>query len=123
MNKTFAFAIALALLFTAWLRAERRELPLQMNLVTSFDFNSYPTCAAAGRSNCIQAIRFYDADSARLLAEVTVSDSMRGLQRIVGTATVRSIPHRAYAVTVYLDNSGRRQEGAPGPVSEFIDAR
>jgi len=123
MNKTFASAIVLALLLTVWLSAEKRELSLQMNLVTSFDFDSYPTCAAARRSNCIQAIRFYDADSAKLLAEVPVSYSMTGLQRIVGTATVRSIPHRAYAVTVYLDNNSRRQEGAPGPVSEFIDAR
>lgn len=123
MTKTFVFAVVLALLFTAWLRAEKRELPLKMNLVTSFDFGSYPACAAPERGNCIRAIRFYNADSAKLLAEVPVSETMTGWQRIVGTATVSSIPRRAYAVTVYVDHSGRGQEGPRGPVSEFIDAR
>ena len=78
MNKTLVFAIALALLLTGWLSAARREPRPEMHLVTSFDFGSYPACPAAGRGYCIQAIRLYDADSAKLLAEVPVSDTMTG---------------------------------------------
>ena len=123
MTKAFVFATAVALLFTAWLAAERSELPLKMNLVTNFNFDRYPACTAAQSGNCIRAIRFYDADSSKLLVEAPVNDTMRGWQRVAATTTVSSIPRRAYAVTVYLDSRGHSQEGPRGAVSEFTDAR
>lgn len=93
-----------------------------MNLVTSFDFSNYPACGLSPRSYCIRAIRFYDPDSKTRLAEVPVRADMTGQQPIVATARVHSIPLHAYAVTVYVDSSGRLREGLPGEVSKFDES-
>jgi hypothetical protein len=114
---TFAFAIMIAC--SVWLFAEKREAVSEMYLITSFDFARYPACQANGSSNCILAIRFYDADSNRRLAEVETNPSMRGPQRIIAKATAGPISHRAYAVTLYLDSRGTRREGSPGQTSEL----
>lgn len=47
---------------------------------------------------------------------------MTGQQPIVATARVHSIPRHAYAVTVYVDSSGRLGEGLPGEVSKFDES-
>lgn len=89
-----------------------------MYLVTSFDFGRYPSCDSAQNANCVLAIRFYDADSNRRLAEVGTT-ALRGRQRIVATAKSDTAPRRVYAVTVYRDNSRERQEGPRGQTSEW----
>ncbi len=122
MIRIWVFATMLVLGITVWLHAANRGLPVEAKFVTSFDFGQYPPCAA-GWSNCIQAIRFYDADSARLLAEVPVSGSTKGPQRIVATARLMFIPRHAYAVTVYRDEMGSRREGPRGQVSELSAGR
>ena len=122
MNKTFAFITVILFLLTAWMSAKTAKPRIEMNLVTSFDFASYPMCGASGHRNCIAAVRFYDADSSRLLADVAITRAITGRQWVVGSATVNSVPRRAYAVTVYLDASGRKQEGPRGPVSELTYA-
>ena len=123
MIRIWVFATMLVLGLTVWLNGAKRGLPVEAKFVTSFDFGQYRSCAGHGRSNCIQAIRFYDADSARLLAEVPVSESIQGSQRIVGTARLNFIPRHAYAVTVYRDELGRRREGPRGQISDFTSVR
>jgi hypothetical protein len=119
MKKTLLTVFAVMFLLRAWVGAERHAGTLAMNLVTSFDFSRYPACGPSRTSTCLQAIRFYDADSNARLAEVPARASMRGAQRIVATVRVNSIPRRAYTVTVYLDSSGILKEGPPGQVSTF----
>jgi hypothetical protein len=122
MKKTLIVAIAVIFLLHAWVSAERHAGILNMNLVTSFDFSHYPACGLSRRGYCIQAIRFYDPDSKTRLAEVAVNADMTGQQRIVAAVRVHSIPRHAYAVTVYVDNSGRLREGLPGEVSTFDES-
>ncbi len=92
-----------------------------MYLVTSFDFTHHPACGSSMLRNCIKGIRFYDADSNLSLAEVEATADMTRQQSIIGMANVSSIPRRVYAVTVYLDNTGRMSEGPRGQISEFIN--
>jgi hypothetical protein len=102
-----------------WLFAEKREAAPGMYLVTSFDFTRYPVCQPSGNSNCILAIRFYDADSNQRLAEVETNARMTGTQMIMAKANAGAMPHRAYAVTVYLDSGGSRKEGPRGQTTEL----
>lgn len=122
MKKTLLIVIAVMLVLRAWVGAQRHAGTLDMYLVTSFNFSRYPACGLSRNSNCIQAIRFYDADSHARLAEVPAQAGMTGAQWITTTVRVNSVPRRAYAVTVYLDNSGTLKEGPPGQVSAFDDA-
>jgi hypothetical protein len=122
MKKTLLIVIAVMFLLRAWLGAERHAGTFDMYLVTSFNFSSYPACGLSRASYCIQAIRFYDADSGARLAEVPVNEGMAGPRRIVTTVRLNSIPRHAYAATVYLDNGGILQEGPAGQVSTFNDA-
>jgi hypothetical protein len=101
-----------------WLFAEKREAASGMYLVTSFDFARYPACQGNANSNCIVAIRFYDADSNQRLAEVE-TNTMTGTQRIIGKARAGAMPHRAYAVTVYRDSSGNQREAPRGQTTEL----
>ena len=121
MKKTLLIVIAVMFLLRAWLGAERHAGTLDMYLVTNFNFSSYPACGLSRASYCIQAIRFYDADSGARLAEVPVNEGMAGPRRIETTVRVNSIPRHAYAVTVYPDNSGILKEGPAGEVSTFDD--
>ena len=114
---TFAFAIVVA--WSVWLFAEKREAARGVYLVTSFDFARYPVCQPSRNNNCILAIRFYDADTNQRLAEVKTTARMRGKQRIMATANAVTVPHRAYAVTVYLDSGGSRKEGPRGQTTEL----
>jgi len=120
MKKTLLIVIVVMFLLRAWLGAERHAGVIDMRLMTSFNFSSYPACGLSGR-NCIQAIRFYDADSNVRLADVPAHAGMTGAQPIVATVRVSSVPRHAYAVTVYLDNRGALKEGLPGQVSTFDD--
>jgi len=119
MKKTLLIVIAVMFLLRAWLGAERRAGTLELSLVTSFNFSSYPACGLSRASYCIQAIRFYDADSGARLAEVPVNEGMAGPRRIVTTVRVSSLPRHAYAAMVYLDNGGILKEGPAGQVSTF----
>jgi hypothetical protein len=120
MKKSITFSLAIVMVFTAWLvEAKKKEVAPDMYLVTSFDFASYPACQSDRNSDCILAIRFYDADSNQRLAEVETTAAMRGRQTIVGRANGGAIPRRAYAVTVYLDDAGSRKEGPRGQISEL----
>ena len=92
-----------------------------MYLVTSFDFTHHPACGSSTLRNCIKGIRFYDGDSNMSLAEGEVTAEMTGQQSVIGMAKVSSVPRRVYAVTVYLDNSGRVSEGPRGPISELTN--
>ncbi|MBZ5628561.1 MAG: hypothetical protein LAO06_06820 [Acidobacteriia bacterium] len=121
MNKSVTYALAIVVAFSAWLVAASKEVAPEMYLVTSFDFARYPTCQPSRHSNCIVAIRFYDAESNQRLAEVQTTAEMRGRQRIVGKARAGAMPHRAYSVTVYLDNGGSWKEGPRGQISELRD--
>ena len=122
MNKSITFTIAIMMTFSAWLLAAKKEVAPEMYLVTSFDFGRYPACQPRLHSNCILAIRFYDADTNQRLSEVETTPRLRGTQSIVGKAKAGAIPHRAYAVTVYLDNAGNPKEGPRGQTSELRDA-
>ena len=119
MKKTVLVAIAMVFLLRAWLGAERHPGKLELNLVTSFDFAKYPACGMGKTSGCIQAIRFYDADSKVRLAEVPAPPGSRGPKQMVAAVNLSSIPRRAYTVTVYVDNGGVAKEGFPGRVSTF----
>jgi hypothetical protein len=121
MKKMLLIAVVVMSLLRAWLGAERLAGTLDMNLVTSFNFFSYPACGTGRSSYCIQAFRFYDADSQARLAEVPAA-GMRGAQRIVASLRVNAVPRRAYVVTVYPDDHGMLREGPPGKVSTFDDA-
>ena len=121
MRTPITFTLAIVVACSVWLFAEKREAA-GMYLVTSFDFARYPACQAGRNSNCILAIRFYDADSNRRLAEVETGTAMRGRQAIVAKAKAGAMPHRAYAVTVYRDSSGSEKEGPRGQTSEFRNA-
>ena len=121
MSKAVVFTLAIVFALTAWLSAERQQQRASaIYLVTNFDFAAYPVCRASKTTNCINAIRFYDADSQQSLAEVKASADMAGRQSVVGTARVSSIPHRVYAVTAYLDSAGRMKEGPRGQITELI---
>jgi hypothetical protein len=123
MNKSITFSLAIVVALSTWLvAAKKNDVAAEMYLVTSFDFARYPACQSSRTSNCILAIRFYDADSNQRLAEVGTIDGMRGRQTIVGRAKASLIPRRAYAVTVYLDDAGRQKEGPRGQTSELRDA-
>ena len=119
MKKTMTFALAIMVACSVWLFAEKREAASGTYLVTRFDFARYPACQQSGNSNCILAIRFYDADSNQRLAEVKTNAWMRGTRVIVGKAKAGAMPHRAYAVTVYLDSDGSRKEGPRGQTTEL----
>jgi hypothetical protein len=114
VKKPMISALAIVVACSVWLFAEKREAAPGMYLVTSFDFARYPVCQSSGGSNCILAIRFYDADSNQRLAEVETNARMRGTQRIMAKANAGAMPHRAYAVTLYLDSDGSRKEGPRG---------
>lgn len=119
MKKMLLVAVAMVFLLRAWLGAERHNGTLKLNLVTSFDFAKYPACGPQRTSNCIQAIRFYDADSNLRLAEVPAPHGRTGPQPMMAAVNLNSIPRRAYAVTVYADNNGISKEGPRGAVSRF----
>ena len=121
MKRTLLIVVAVMVLLRPWLGAERPAGTLDMYLVTNFNFSSYSACGPGRASYCIQAIRFYDADSGMRLAEVPANEGMAGPRRIAATVRVHSIPRHAYAVTVYLDNSGILKEGPAGKVSTFDD--
>jgi hypothetical protein len=105
--------------FAVWLVAERRDTQTGVQLQTTFDFNPYPACSPLIKSNCIVAIQFHDALSNRVVATAGTSSGMTGHQVIVATAHANSFPRRVYAATVFLDNSGRPQQGPPGQTSEY----
>jgi len=119
VKKPMTLALAIVVACSVWLFAEKREAAPGMYLVTRFDFARYPVCQHSGNGNCILAIRFYDADSNQRLAEVETNARMRGTQVIVGKAKAGAMPHRAYAVTVYLDSDGSRKEGPRGQTTEL----
>ena len=122
MKKTLIIAISVMFLLHAWVSAEKHSGMLSAHLVTSFDFSLYPACGLGRSSYCIRAIRFYDPDSKMRLAEVPVSAGITGPQPIVATVHVSSIPRHAYAVSVYLDNTGSLREGLPGQVSTLNES-
>jgi hypothetical protein len=123
MTKTTTFALAIVLALTTWLAAEKKYRPsMALEMVTSFDFTAYPACHSGQGSNCIQGIRFYDADSGQRLADAPVTASMIGRRQINARVHVSSVPRGIYAVTVYLDPSGQMREGRPGEVSRFNSA-
>ena len=122
MRKMLLIGVAVMFLLRAWLGAERRASTLDINLVTSFNFSRYPACGAGKTSYCIQAFRFYDADSNARLAEVPTA-GMRGAQPIVASVRLNAVPRHAYVVTVYPDEHGILREGAPRTVSTFDGAR
>jgi len=122
MKRTLLIAIVVMFLLRAWMGADRHASVLDLSLVTSFDFSRYPSCGLSRTSHCIQAIRFYDADSGTRLAEVPISEGMAGAQRIATTVRLNSIPRHAYAVTLYRDSRGAIVEGGAGEVSTFDDA-
>ncbi len=124
MKRTSMMMIASIFLLGAWVNADRHALA-NMYLVTSFDFSRYPACASAANSYCVQALRFYDPDARTRLPEVLVRSDATGPQTITATVRVNSsIPHHAYAVTVYRDGTATLREGLPGQVSSFTaDAR
>lgn len=117
IKKILIIAITVMLGLHAWVSAERHAGPVNMYLVTSFDFSQYPACSAGRTSYCIQAIRFYDPDSNLRLAEAAVPADVRSPRTVVASVRVHSIPLHAYAITVYRDGSGNLKEGAPGRVS------
>jgi hypothetical protein len=119
VKKPMTLALAIVVACSVWLFAEKREGAPGMYLITSFDFARYPVCQPSGNRNCILAIRFYDADSNQKLAEVETNARMRGAQRIMAKANAGAAPHRAYAVTVYLDNRGSLKEGPRGQTTEL----
>jgi hypothetical protein len=118
VKKPMTLTLAIVVVCSMWLFAEKREAATGMYLVTSFDFSRYPICQPS-RSNCILAIRFYDADSHQRLAEVETNARMKGPQMIMAKANAGAMPHRAYAVTVYLDSDGSRKEGPRGQTTEL----
>jgi hypothetical protein len=119
VKKTITSAFAMVLLFAVWLVAERKDTQPGVNLQTTFDFNSYPTCGPTIKSNCIVAIQFYDAVSNHILAPAATTPGMKGCQVIVATVHASSFPRRVYAATVYLDDSGRGKQGPRGQTSEY----
>jgi hypothetical protein len=69
MTNSITFALAIVLALTTWVAAERKYHPsVTIEMVTSFDLAAYPACRAKESSNCIQGIRFYDADSGTALS-------------------------------------------------------
>jgi hypothetical protein len=123
MTKAITFAAAIVLALTTWLAAERKQhSTTAVYMVTSFDFTTYPACRSSQGTNCIQGVRFYDADSGQRLADAPVSAQMTGRREISAIARVGSLPRGVYAVTVYLDPSGQAKEGRPGEISRSRDA-
>jgi hypothetical protein len=118
VKKPITLAIAILVACSVWLFAEKRDVGHGMYLVTSFDFAKYPACQPGRNRSCILAIRFYDADTDKELSEVKTNATMIGTQRIVAKVD-GAIPHRAYAVTVYLDGAGSRSEGPRGRTTEL----
>jgi hypothetical protein len=119
MKKPVTLVLAIIVACSVWLFAEKRESAPGMYLVTSFDFDRYPVCQPSRNSNCILAIRFYDPDSNRRLAEVETNPKMRGTQRLIAKSGAGALPHQAYAVMVYLDSGGSEKEGPRGQITEF----
>jgi hypothetical protein len=109
-------ALAIVMAFSMLLFADRGQVTHDIYLVTNFDFARYPACDLSQNTNCILAIRFYDGDSNLRLAQVETI-AMRGPRRIVAMAKTGTLPHRVYAVTVYLDSNGEHKEGPPGQMS------
>jgi len=118
MKKVAALAIAFLFTLSLFLIAETRSVVSTVYLATTFDFTHHPACSFSKLTNCVKGVRFYDADSHLSLAEVEAAENMTGQQSIVGMAQVSSVPRRVYAVTFYLDNAGRLNEGQPGQISE-----
>ena len=121
MRKIGILALAILVTCSIWLFAERQETASEVYLATSFDFSRYPACPATAKTNCIRAIRFYDADSNQRLAEVETNSAMSGKQQILGKVKTSAL-HRAYAVTVYVDGEGHRREGPRGQTTELREA-
>ena len=119
MKKPITLALAIVVASSMWLFAEKREGARGMYRGTSFDFARYPVCQPGRSNNCILAIRFYDADTNQRLAEGKTNARMRGTQRIMAKANAGATPQRAYAVTVYLDSRGSRNEGPRGQITDL----
>lgn len=122
MNKSIMFALAIVVTCSAWLFAGKLQPARGVYLVTTFDFARYPACRPGTSSNCVQAIRFYDADSDQELAEANTNARMRGTQRIMARVNDGPLPRRAYAIAVYLDGSGSRKEGPRGQTTQLQEA-
>jgi hypothetical protein len=120
VRKPITFASAIVLLFAVWLAAEKKDNMVRVQLQTTFDFNEYPACGRSSTSNCVVAIQFYDAASHQILATKVTEPGITGRQTIVATTNASSFPRRVYAATVYLDDSGRRQSGPRGQISEYV---
>src|SRR3974377_961934 len=100
MTKSITFALGIVLALTTWLAADKRYHPSAgLEMVTSFDFAAYPACRSGQSSNCIQGIRFYDADSGQRLADAPVAAAMIGRRQVVARTHVSSVPRGIYAVT------------------------
>jgi|SRR5712692_10173320 len=112
------FVLAIMLVLSAMLSGRRTAEASTIYLVTSFDFAHYPACGLKNTKNCIKAVRFYDADSKRVLAEEQVQRESTGQQWITARAEVPSMPRRVYAATIYLDTGGRMNQGPAGRSSE-----
>jgi len=123
MKRMLLLLGAVVLLLTAWLGAAKSAPLVDLSLVTTFDFSRYPACSADQTLYCIQAIRFYDADSGAQLAEVPVEHRAARAERIAATLHTAWLPRRVYAVTLYRDSGGTLQEGAAGEVSSFDVSR
>ena len=121
MKKVAALAIAFLFTLSLFLIAETRSVVSTVYLATTFDFTDHPACSSSKLRDCVKGVRFYDGDSYLPLAEVETGENMRGQQSMVGVAQVSSIPHRIYAVAVYLDHAGKLNEGRPGQISESIN--
>ena len=123
LRRVFAFALGAALVLTVWRVAEGTSFRPRIALQTSFEFDRYPACAPTIRSNCIAAIRFYDAVSHHNVATAETKPGMAGRQEIVATIRAGSVTRRVYAVTVYRDEHGQLAEGPRGATSEYGSAR
>ena len=117
MKRMLLMFIVSIFLLGSWVGADRHSATPSMYFVTTFDFSQYPVCRSSASRYCIQAVRFYDQDSATQLAEVLVSPEKTGAQSVGATVHVRSTPQHVYAVTVYRDGTAAPKEGSPGQVS------
>ena len=123
MTKSITFAFGIVFALTTWLLADKGYHPTTtLEMVTSFDFAAYPACRLRQSNNCVQGIRFYDADSGQRLADAAVTAKMIGRRQIVARTHVSSVPRGIYAVTVYIGPTGKIAEGPPGEVSRFRNA-
>jgi hypothetical protein len=118
MKQIFIFSFAIVFALSALLGAQKKR-GVSFSFVTSFDFNGYPACSLTRTRICVEAVRFYDADSAQSLVETSTA-GMEGDRVIIGTVQPDFIPRRVYAASVYRDTAGFLREGPAGPISEFI---